>query len=138
MNPEYGVCPFGLVEAAPVALTAETTYYSTGCIPSDTQLAMGWSAHWVPDTGSAPTGVDVLMTPQVSTSLGANGTPADCADLPGSHRLDTTAAQAYRDWVRSAVPYKIRMKFVVRDINNGGGTVQMVWMGTQSQLAANA
>lgn len=125
-----GVCPIGLQEAAVVTLATATTYYSTGVTPSDTQEAMGWIAVWTPDGSSAPTVVDVVITPQIGASTAAAGTPGNWSDLPDAQNLTSTAAETLRDWIRGLVPAKVRLKIQVRNIDNSGGTLQVYWLGT--------
>lgn len=133
MPHEYGVLPVYLEESAPIAVTAAIDYYSIGVVPRDTEQAMGWVAYWTPDAVSAPTVAVLRVTVQVGPTTAVDGSTAgwtnlaDYVDIPSA-----TAAQTVRDWIRGAVGYKVRLKITCLNIDNGGGSLQVGWLGTDT------
>lgn len=133
MPHEYGVLPVYLEESAPIAVAAAIDYYSAGVIPTDTEQAMGWVVYWTPDAVSAPTVAVIRVTVQVAPSTAADGVAAGWTNLPDYVDISgATAAQTVRDWIRSQVAYKARLKITCSNIDNGGGSLQVGWLGTDT------
>ncbi len=112
----------------PVTLSAETTYYSTGVVPNKSQGAMGVLIRIVPDAGSPPTAIDILCYIQTAEADAAAGTDGQWITFEEVMEFTGTAADIVRMQLPNITLDKVRIKFVVADIDGGGAVANVIWL----------
>jgi hypothetical protein len=129
------ICPNGLAEAAAVAVTAETTYYSVGVTPTPKAGRFGVVVA-VTDGTSAPTQLIVTLTIQTADAAASSSAPNSWRDLESS-AVQITSAGSYSILCVDPIFDKVRLKITVSAINNDGVTVLPYWLG-DTTLTANS
>jgi len=125
---EQTIFPNQLAEDA-VALTTETTYYSTGITPDKSQGAMGVIIRFVPDSGSPPTAVDILAYVQTAEADAAAGTDAQWTTFDEVLEFTSLSAGILRMQLPNITLDKLRIKFDVADVDGGGVVANVIWCG---------
>lgn len=128
------IYPNQLAES-PVTLSAETTVYSTGITPNQSQGAMGVIIRFVPDSGSPPTAVDVLAYVQTAEADAAAGTDAQWVTFEEVLEFTGLSAAILRMELPNVTLDKLRIKFVVADVDNGGLVANVIWLGNLPMTA---
>lgn len=129
------ICPIGRAEAAAVAVTAETTYYSVGVTPAPRAGRLGVNVV-VADGTSAPTQVLITLTVQTADAAAASGSANSWRDLTSS-AVQITASGTYSILVVDPIFDKVRLKITVSAIDNDGVTVLPYWLCDMA-LTANS
>lgn len=129
------ICPLGLAEAAAVAATAETTYYSVGVTPAPRAGRFGVVVV-VTDGTSPPTQLIATLTIQTADAAASSGAPNSWRDLESSS-VQITSAGSYSILCVDPIFDKVRLKITVSAINNDGVTVLPYWLG-DTTLTANS